>query len=180
MVLVYTCLNGFRFIFHFLCWYLSSEKRKIRKIPTYNLSIISLSCLRGIISSPSFPVNPDNRLLSLFIFFLLAVFTFIMVLLSPFSCSTPSDTSYVLEIHPQFEGATLGFQSDTTAFDATLLLEDPFLSAARDSGLGHSLTTTTSKESPSDVRLLDEPPAGKPLDVLDFAFDSSLAAINLG
>ena len=68
----------------------------------------------------------------------------------------------------------MGFQSDTAAFDATLLLED-----TTDSGLGHSSTTTTSKEGPFGVRLLEEPPAGKSLDVLDSAFDSSLAGIDL-
>ena len=72
-----------------------------------------------------------------------------------------------------------GFQSDTAVFDATLLLEDPFLSAATDSGLGHPPTTTTSRENSSDVRLLEESPSGKSLDVLDSAFDSSLAGIDL-
>ena len=100
MVLVCTCLIGSRFIFHFLCWYLSSEKWKIRKMPTYNLSIISLSCLRGIIRSHSFIVNPDHWLLSLYIFFLLAVFTFIMIL-SPLSAgSTSSDDSDALDLYP--------------------------------------------------------------------------------
>ena len=103
-----------------------------------------------------------------------------MVLSSPSAGSTPSDASDALDLHPQFEGATSGFQSDTAAFDATLLLEDPFLSAATDSGLGHPPTTTTSRESSSDVRLLEESPSGKSLDVLDSAFDSSLAGIDLG
>ena len=54
------------------------------------------------------------------------------------------------------------------------------MSATIDSGLGHPPITTTSKESPSDVRLLEEPPVGKLLDILDSAFDSSLAGIYLG
>ena len=119
-------------------------------------------------------------MLSLLIFSLLAVFTFIIVLSPPSAGSTPSDASQALDLYPQFEDTTLGFQSDTAVFDASLLLEVPFLSAATDSGLGHPPTTTTSKEGFTDVRLLEEPPSGKSLDVLDSDFDSSLASIDLG
>ena len=103
-----------------------------------------------------------------------------MVLSSPSVGSTPSDASDAPDLHPQFEGVMLSFQSDTAAFDTTLLLEDPFSSATTDNGLGYPPTTNASKESSSDVRLLEEPRAGKLLDVLDSAFDSSLAGIDFG
>ena len=61
-----------------------------------------------------------------------------MVLSPPSAGSTPSDTLDALVLYLQFEGATLDFQGDTAAFDVTLLLEDPFLSAATDSGFGSS------------------------------------------
>ena len=54
------------------------------------------------------------------------------------------------------------------------------MSAATDSGLGHLPTTTTSKESSSDVRFFEEPPSDKSLDVFDSVFDSSLAGIDIG
>ena len=89
-----------------------------------------------------------------------------MVLSTPSAGLTPSDAS-----------SSEALQSDTTAFDATLLLQDSFLSAATDRDSGHPPTTTTSMERSHVVRLLEEPPTDKSLDVLDFAFDSSLAVL---
>ena len=105
-----------------------------------------------------------------------------MVLSTPSTGSTSSvaSSSEALDLHPRFEGATSSIQSDTTVFVETLLLEDSFLSTAIDSDLGHPPTATTSMERSHVVRLLEEPPAGKSLDVWDFAFDSSLVGLDLG
>ena len=104
-----------------------------------------------------------------------------MVLSPPSAVSSPSTAfSKVLDLHPPFERATLGFQSDTAAFDATLLLDDLFSSTTTFSGLVNLPTTTTSKESSSDFRMLEETPAGKSLDVLDSAFNSSLTSFPRG
>ena len=91
-----------------------------------------------------------------------------MVLFPPSAGPNPSDasSSEALDLHPRFEGTTYSFQSDTAAFDATLLLEDPFLSATIDSSLGYPPITTTSTESSPAVRSLEEPPSGKSSDVL--------------
>ena len=105
-----------------------------------------------------------------------------MVLSTPLAGSTPSDasSSEALDLHPRFEGETSGIQSDTAVLDTTLLLENSFLSAATDSDLGHPPITTTSTERSHVVRLHEEPHVSKSLDVLDSAFDSSLAGIDLG
>ena len=112
MVLVYKCLKGFCAIFPLIFWHISSAKWKIRKIPSYNLSIISQYWLRGIIRAYSIIVIPDFWVLSLVFFSLFDVFAFIMVLSPPSADSIPSDasSSEVLDLHPRFEGIASGFR----------------------------------------------------------------------
>ena len=176
---VNTCLNGFCAIFHFLSWHLSSAKWKIPTILTYNLSIISLFWLRGIISLHSLIADPDYWLWSLF--YLLASCCFHL----------NHDSFYPFRWFDNFWCFLFGsawltssvwscdvrFSERHCHFDATLLLEDLFFSTVTDSGSSHSPITKTSKERSPVVRLLEEPLTSKSLDVLDFALVSSLAGI---
>ena len=123
-----TCLNGFCAIFHFLSWHLSSAKWKIRTMLTYNLSIISLFWLRGIISLHSLIADPDYWLWSLF--YLLASCCFHL----------NHDSFYPFRWFDNFWCFLFGsawltssvwscdvrFSERHCHFDATLLLEDPF------------------------------------------------------
>ena len=61
-------------------------------------------------------------------------------------------------MYPQFEGSTSGLQSDNTYSDATLVLEELFLSTATQNGLSHALTTTTFTDFSPIVRLFEESP----------------------
>ena len=83
-------------------------------------------------------------------------------------------------MYPQFEGSTSGLQSDNTYSDATLVLEELFLSTATQNSLGHALTTTTFTIFYPIVQLLEESPVDKSRDVLNSNFDPLLVGIDLG
>ena len=96
-----------------------------------------------------------------------------MVLSSP-QVTTPSDTSSsgeVLDLQSRFANVSGVNQDNNDAADTNLFLEDPFVSAATDSGLVHPTMATTSNERSPVDRLLLDPPTGKSLDVLGFVAD---------
>ena len=100
-----------------------------------------------------------------------------MVLSSP-QVTTPSDTSSsreVLDLQARFASVSGVNQDSNDAADANLFLEDPFVSAATDSGLVHPTMTTTSNERSPVDRLLLDPPTGKSLNVVGFVADSELS-----
>ena len=114
---------------------------------------------------------------------ILSTFNAVIMVLSPSPITTPSDISSGgegIDLQSRFANVSGVDQDNNDAADANLFLEDPFLSAATDSGLVRPTMPTTSIERSPVDGLLFEPSFGKSSDILGFIADSEMSGPDPG